>query len=344
MVEKAEMTVVAHLGPRIRWETECREEKWDLIVALYCSNKSIDTPDPSVKRVIIVIHGTNRNANTYFSEMMSAVNAAGSTDSLVIAPWFTTSSDTSEVNVILWTSEGWKSGDDSETSPKISSYAAVDELIKHVANKKKFPNLQRVIVTGHSAGGQFTARFAVGTQIDHTLASPGLSFRFIIANPSSYLYFTPERPVPGNPNQFAVPSAGKCSDYDTYKYGINGMNPYMSAVSVDQLKNQFKDRNVIYLLGEQDTDPNDSSIDKSCAGEAQGAFRLERGTAYYNYIGKIFGASVYKNHIKALVPGVAHDGNAMYNSAVAAQYLFDKLFRSTDYAPTLMTNPENGPH
>jgi pimeloyl-ACP methyl ester carboxylesterase len=297
---------------------------------LYCSNKSLDVADARVRRLIVVIHGTGRNAGDYLRYIQGAARAAGSTDALIVAPFFatnsdlsdTTESDTDTANILHWGSAEWKEGLESQTAGKVSSFAAVDELVKHVVDRTRFPSLERVIVTGHSAGGQFTERYAVGTRIDETMRNSGLTFRFIVANPSSYLYFTPERPVANATDRFTVP-VSDCAEYDTYKYGIHGMPPYMRSTTANQMETAFKNKNVIYLLGSQDTDPEDTNIDDTCSAVLQGPSRMARGIAYYHYLGHIFGPSVYASQIEATVPGIAHDGDAMYNSAVARQYLFD---------------------
>jgi len=41
---------------------------------------------------------------------------------------------------------------------------------------------------------------------------------------------------------------------------------------------------VIYLLGTDDTDPAQADLDTSCAGEAEGPERLDRGKFYYHYL------------------------------------------------------------
>lgn len=38
---------------------------------------------------------------------------------------------------------------------RVSSFAAIDEVLHILADKTLFPNLTRVTIVGHSAGGQF---------------------------------------------------------------------------------------------------------------------------------------------------------------------------------------------
>ena len=50
-----------------------------------------------------------------------------------------------------------------------------------------------------------------------SLPNGGIDLRYVIANPSSYLWFGAERPYP--------PAPGACPDYDRWKYGIRGAPP-----------------------------------------------------------------------------------------------------------------------
>jgi hypothetical protein len=67
---------------------------------------------------------------------------------------------------------------------------------------------------------------------------------------------------------------------------------------------------------------NDSSLDKSCEGNMQGRFRLERGQFYYAYL-QLF-AKNKQVHQMDVVPDVAHDGDKMINSHAARMFLFGK--------------------
>jgi hypothetical protein len=285
----------------------------------YCANRSLSSRDATVHRLVVVIHGTNRNASDYEGWMETAAQDAGVTDALIIAPQFLDGSDGPSSLDLRWTSEGWKSGDESQTSPSVSSYAVVDQMIRGIVSSGDFPSLDDVVVAGHSAGGQFTERYAAVNRVDGTL---GVPMRYVVANPSSYLYLTPERPVSGSTTQFAVPGSSSCPGYDTYKYGLNGLNPYAGAVGAGGIRTQFESRSVAYLLGSSDTDPNDSSLDKSCEGEMQGPYRLARGQAFFNYLGHVYGSGVYATQTQTIVQGVAHDANGMFCSPEGQRVLF----------------------
>src|SRR3546814_15741650 len=73
-----------------------------------------------------------------------------------------------------------------------------------------------------------------------------------------------------------------CPDYNDYKYGLQDLNSYMDAVGAEALPARYEHRNVIYLLGQGDHDPESSSLDDSCEGMWEGPNRLYRGTAFHN--------------------------------------------------------------
>jgi pimeloyl-ACP methyl ester carboxylesterase len=274
----------------------------------YCTNRPLRTRDTGVRRLVIVVHGTQRNASDYERFMLAAARAAHVRDALVVAPRFSG-----------WSSEGWKQGDGSRSSPSVSSFAALDRPVAGIVRSHRFPGLRQVVVAGHSAGGQFVERYAASTRL-----SLRVPVRYVVANPSSYLYLTPERPVRGSTHRFAVPRARGCRGYDDYKYGLRALNPYLAAVGAARVKAQFATRRVTYLLGGRDTDPHDSSLDTSCAGELQGAFRLQRGEAFFNYLGHVYGPRVYATQAERIVPGVAHDAAAMFRSPVGRRVLFGR--------------------
>lgn len=300
----------------------------------YCSNKSLASGDSTVTRVVVVVHGNGRSAPDYYSYIEEAARSAGSTNTLIVAPQFLTIDDlhanSLPPEILYWSSSGWKQGDLSRSSPdgrpwRMSSFTVLDKFIEHVSNRSLFPNLRQVVVAGHSAGGQFATRYAAGTRVQQRLSSLGNRYRYVVANPSSYLYLNGSRRKPNSVSQFGPLTStqrSKCGSYDQYKYGLSEMNSYMAGVGSSAIREQFKGRNVVYLLGSLDTDTTDDSMDTTCAANWQGANRLERGTIYHNYLGYYYGSTVYKTHVKSIVVGVGHDGQAMFTSAAARPHLF----------------------
>jgi hypothetical protein len=317
----------------------------------YCSNKPLEQPNATVRRAIIVVHGTGRNSDDYYQYIVDSAKKAGAlNETIILAPQFLLEEDIKDRkpgnDVLFWTNDGWKQGDPSVStssnprSASASSFGAVNLMMERLANRSTFPNLQSIVITGHSAGGQFTDRFVAGSQ------EVGIQTRYVVANPSSYLYFDGKRRVAGTLNQFAIPTAqerSNCSEYNQYKYGLERLNSYMQNVGVDRIQSQYSQRQVVYLLGEKDTDPNSDSLDKDCPAMLQGKHRFERGTIFYNYLQQYYGSAIQNRHLKVTVPGVAHDGRAMFNSNQGIQVLFGQASPSPTPTPSPSPTPTPTP-
>ena len=79
----------------------------------YFSNKNIAVTNEEVTKIIIVVHGTNRNADDYFETMEDAMfQRAGLIDqTIIVAPQFLTEEDVEAFNLNrdypYWSSDGW---------------------------------------------------------------------------------------------------------------------------------------------------------------------------------------------------------------------------------------------
>ena len=93
------------------------------------------------------------------------------------------------------------------TDKRLSSFAVADRLLAELSDAKRFPNLRRIVLAGHSAGGQFVNRYVAVGRLGESGAGPArrLEYRFLVANPSSYLYLDGRRPVAGG-DRFEVPA------------------------------------------------------------------------------------------------------------------------------------------
>ena len=278
--------------------------------------------NPAITRAVVVVHGSNRNNDHYFKAAADSAVAAGvASEVLVVAPGFRMQEDKPQPNELYWDQEDWwKSGGPSTTalSPQVSSYEVMDRIVAALADRARFPNLRTIVVTGHSAGGQYVQRYAVGTQADRALA--GVQLKFVVANPSSYVYLNDQRPRPFA-NEFWVPpqQPEPCAGYDTYKYGLAGRSGYMARLGAPALAAQYRARDVTYLLGASDADANDDGLDKRCGGMLQGRFRLERGINYKAHMDRFFAPH---NHRVVLVPLIGHEGDRMYKSVEGQLVLF----------------------
>jgi hypothetical protein len=296
----------------------------------YASNHPLAVKNEQIKQLVIYIHGARRNGLDYYEWGEKAVNAANKTEeTLFISPQFNSEKDLEDhkhdATHLFWVKNNWRIGDESVSSEKramaasFSSFSLVDSLIARVCNKKLFPKLKKITIVGHSAGGQFVSRY-VGMTPMPAIAS-GYTFTFIVMNPSTYLYLDDRRPVKTETGlTFVKPDTAGCPTYNDYPRGMDNLNPYAAKVGVKTIQQLFLKRDIRYILGEKDVNMNDSSLDKSCEGNMQGRFRLERGQFFYEYL-QLY-AKGKKMHQIAVVPDVAHDGDKMVNSAAARWHIF----------------------
>jgi hypothetical protein len=97
-----------------------------------------------------------------------------------------------------------------------------------------------------------------------------------------------------------------------FSYGLGG-----SPVTEASLKTSLG-RDVVLMLGDKDTDPNDAELRKTRQALAQGAHRLARGQAFFKEAEDR--ATKWKTAFGwrlQVVPGVAHEPSKMSGPAVA---------------------------
>ncbi|PNA06443.1 MULTISPECIES: hypothetical protein [unclassified Pseudomonas] len=277
-------------------------------------------PAPAkIERVLIVIHGRLRNAETYRKSGEVAAELAGQTaNTLVIAPQFLNESDVSlyslPASVLRWQGNEWMGGGLSTGPNPLSSYAALDEIVGRLSDRKQFPDVKQIVIFGHSGGAQVVQRYVLLAQEQPALKTEGIRLRYVVANPSSYAYFNEQRPV-------AFDHA-KCPGFNRWKYGLVDPPIYAGGQTPAQLEGRYVKREVIYLLGQQDTDPQHPALDKSCAAKAQGAYRLERGKLFFGYLLRRHPEGINQRLIE--VPGVGHNGDGMLTSPEGQKALFEQ--------------------
>ena len=281
--------------------------------ALYFSNGSLEGSDDAT-RAIIIVHGVLRDADYYYDTGVIAAAAAHKLDrTLVIAPQFVEPKDIAgrnlPPNTLRWSGR-WPGGSDALAPSPISTYDVFDAMIARLSDGSRFPRMRDIVVMGHSAGGQIVQRYAIVGNAPQLDPGPHLPVRLIVSNPSSYLYFTDWRPFP--------PS--NCADFDRWRYGLAGAPRYVTGSAAD-LEARFVKRNVTYLMGEADTNPNEDDLDRSCGGEAQGPYRFARAKYFIEYIAKRHSAGT--NQTYAFVPGVHHDNRGMFTSRCGIGVVFD---------------------
>jgi hypothetical protein len=284
----------------------------------YYRSFEITRPNPQIRRVLIIVHGLDRNADSYFTTGILVAEARDALrETLVLAPRFQALDDNPTADEYYWATGGWARGHLSLTggpTPRVSSYEVVDRILERLADPSVFPALDEIVVAGHSAGGQYVHRFASGSPVEHEI--PRLRYRYVVANPSTFLYLGPERP--DGEGGFAVPDVAACPDYNFWHRGLEERNTYMNRLTPQEIRANLAGRDLRILLGTADTGSAD--LDMTCAGMLQGEHRYDRGLKIMAFMDAFFpghGHRVYQ------VWGVGHSNRQMFTSLTGLQAIHD---------------------
>jgi hypothetical protein len=280
-------------------------------------------PLPNVTRAVIVVHGAHRNADSIFR---ATAQLAPDNGALIVAPQFLAEKDVvahSLANDVLrWARDDWSTGADATGPAAISSYEAIDALLQVLADRSRFPNLKAVVMAGFSGGGWLSQRYAA---LGRTPTGPGIATRYIVGSPSSYLYFSDDRPGPdGEIGRFN--EAATCADFNRWPYGLAGALPrYVEAAArggAGSIERRYAGLDLVYLVGTADNDPNHWELDKSCAAEAEGPDRYDRGINFFHYM-QARDAAILRQRLWT-APSAGHDEKAVFGSPCGRAALFDQ--------------------
>lgn len=283
----------------------------------------------AITRALVVVHGASRDADSYFRTGLASAFLAGALeDTVVIAPRFASSSgschDKTAENEIAWACSGhsWRSGAKAVSHPDRNSFELTDEILRILARKDAFPNLESIVVVGHSAGGQYVSRYSMANTVHEKL---GVPVSYVVANPSSYAYFDTDRPAETGDKFAPFSDARNCTTYNEWPYGFSKRSGYTESLGDDQLKKQLASRPVAYLLGEIDILPL-GGFDGSCPAMAQGPTRRARGEAYVKYVEQ----KLKVKQPATIVHLCGHNARCMFTADEAAPLLFPKKATSTN--------------
>ena len=274
----------------------------------------------TIKLAVLIVHGAGRDAKPSFDSalQMVAIGNVPKEEVLVIAPQFlnqydnATNSDGSKA--LYWHGIDWIFSEKALNGP-VSTYGAIDRIVALLSDRNRFPALQRIMIVGHSAGGQLVQRYAMVGRATDALGHSGLDLRYIVANPSSFVY-----PVAWRPRPEIVKG---CPLYDKWRYGMGDIPANVSERSKDALVRSYLKLNITYLNGTADNDPNNPFLDRGCEAETQGVSRLDRGQRFFAMLSKRFGRPSRQKI--CYVPGVAHEETKMLVSECSIKASFGGL-------------------
>lgn len=287
-------------------------------------SKDWTTLQTDITRAVIIVHGWPRR-DVRADEYISQRAGAAAHNTLFITPQFLIDADVVNhqlpAKTLRWSTTGWRQGYDAVAPAPISSFDVIDNIFQQLADHSRFPNLKKIVLAGHSAGGQFVQRYAVVGHGEDALSAADIHVRYVVANPASYLYFDNQRlQAEGS---FVSVDEESCAGLNDWNLGLAGKLPsYVTQpISVDQIKKSYWKRDVVYLLGTADNDPNADALGSSCRYKIQGPTRYARGLAYASYVRLT--SQGRANHQVVEVANVSHHPYAMYASAFGMAALLD---------------------
>ncbi|KAE9988915.1 hypothetical protein EG328_005625 [Venturia inaequalis] len=274
----------------------------------------------NIKRTVIVIHGLLRDPYLYINNVMQALGQVNDSsinkdNVAMIAPYFPNGDDKgvgypwttglsagkgSTSNALVWSGSQWASGADNQypvyptNITTISSYDVLDQLIQYFDNSALFPNMNQIVIAGHSLGGQTVQRYAAVGNLLKT------------------------RPF----------DHSTCATYDDWRFGFSNYNNRYGSALVAQGRAaalaRINSRRVTYARGTLDFGDDSSN----CAPNATGTNRGER---FFNLI-KQFpiscanpkvagGACSTVDYVK-----LGHDAGGMMSSPAGVARLFKDNF------------------
>ncbi|RZO02762.1 hypothetical protein EKG40_25985 [Pseudomonas moorei] len=290
------------------------------------ANADLYQPPKSIKRAVVMLHGVQRDADKYFESGRKLLGNAGlaAGNTLLLAPNFLTPTDQDAIDDMpLWPRDKWMYGIESTSGHAgISGFKVLDDIVGYLSNREHFPALQEIVMISHSAGAQLMQRYAVVNNLDAGLKVSGISIRYVVASPSSYLYFDDNRIQDG---AFSPVTTVICPSYSRYRYGLEGAPTYLQAqhLSDQQVFARYAARNVTYLVGEKDNNPNSRVMDSSCGANFQGRTRVERQLVYVAY--EHFLANKWQtpiNHPQHSISGQGHSAPQLFRDEKVARIIF----------------------
>lgn len=290
-----------------------------LSIPIYSSHP-LKENDNELDHLIVIIHGAGLNAGKAFETGQQLIKSLKIDKSrmMILVPQFLEGVKVDEIGLLFWDRK-WRDGGVSLSTrlnkdlPNPSSFEVLDHLINVVT--KQNPNMERIIILGHSAGGQFVLRYAAINNRHELYERQGVFIRYIVANPSSYLYLDETRYKTNENGEIIETSREEladCSSYNKYKYGLEELYGYAETLSPQIIRTRLLTRPIMFVVGMADKD-RDWGLDKSCEADLQGKNRYERGLLNMHHLRSFVKNSRQFPHIWIEIPEVGHEAAKIFN-------------------------------
>jgi len=248
------------------------------VIKVFTYRPSLYTDGP----LVLVFHGAGRNAEDYRN---FAIAVAERFKVLVAAPLF----ERDRFPPAAYIRGGLLQPDGTLQPPDQWTYALVPQLLAALRAGEGRPDLPYYLI-GHSAGGQFLARFVA--------FCPTEAERVVAANPGSHLF--------------------PRTDWN-FGYGFGGLP---AALSDEAALRRYLAAPLTIYLGTGDILGDTSNLDQSAEAMLQGPHRLARGRACFEFAQQLAVERGWTfNWRKVETPGIGHDGGGMFAAPEMAEAL-----------------------
>jgi pimeloyl-ACP methyl ester carboxylesterase len=193
-------------------------------------------------------------------------------------------------------SDDWRGGGDANGT-SFSSFDYIDRLLDHFCDRRKFPALERIVLAGFSAGGQFAGRYVA---IGKANVREGVKLVYIDMSPSTQFRFEKD---------------------EMWLYGLKGRPRYASGLSDDDIMKNLCSRRVWRACGSEDVlgRPR-TALDMTPSAVKQGSNRLERFLNFEKYLDKY--PDWKKQTSFHIFKGIGHKEDLAYPTKEVVDFVF----------------------
>lgn len=272
----------------------------------------LDQSHEQITRLIVAIPAVEKAIMGQFDRWVMRGEQEGVDDhTAVIGLQFLNPADyvnaglTDDNRLLYWDTQDWTQGDLSASFPaaprpaRISSFSVADSAIARALDA--FPNVRTVIVTGNSAGGNWTQRYAAGNPWPEW--RPDIRWGFVTSNMGMFFYLTHERAINEARDEFVMMDV--CPPGLRYPFGTDSLNAYMSQTPVNRMRTHYGERNIVHAIGTADTVV--SWYYEYCNYRMQGDQRYERHQIWRRYLAHLYGEDIFARQQVYEMPGLTHD-------------------------------------